>query len=177
MWGLRKGRRELITSLLPGVLVTCNQAGRSRAGSAPICTHSAWCCLPRHHPQGAGTKVAVVICRDGARRTGTLLSASALPSPCAGSAPRCRGLPLWDTLREAAQQTPSWVFTASRHCLNSHIPHHKSLQALACLQNPGETEKGALRLGPADASPCRGAERRVARPGPHLPLPVDDPLI
>lgn len=52
MWGLRKGWRDLITSLLPGVLVTCNQAAHSRAGSAPICTHSAWCCLPGCHPQG-----------------------------------------------------------------------------------------------------------------------------
>ena len=74
-------------------------------------------------PEGPGTKVAVVICR-GLRlahwhaligeHTAWLL----VPAPTWLGI--CHGLtivpPLWDTLREAAKQIPSWVFMASKHC-------------------------------------------------------------
>lgn len=65
---------------------------------------------------------------DGARRTGTLLSASTLPSFArrlprgCGSAVGSPPAPLWDTLHEAAQQIPSWVLMASRHCLKFTCP-------------------------------------------------------
>lgn len=102
-----------------------------------------------------------------------------LPRGC-GSAVGSPPAPLWDTLREATKRTPSWVSMASRHCLKFTSPHHKSLQALACLQNPGEPEKRVLRLGRTNTSPCRGAEHGAACPGrsrgSHLPWPAGDPL-
>lgn len=85
---------------------------------------------------------------DGARRSGTLLSASAPPGP-AHRPPRprsCPGLPpapRWDTLREAAKKTQLGVYGEQALFEIRTSPHHKSLQALACLQNPGETERSA----------------------------------
>lgn len=172
MWGLRKGWRELITSLLPGVWVTCNQAARSRAGSAPICTRSAWCCLPRHHPQGDRHK--------GGRGDLQGMAPGALARsyqrahcPAPRTAPRGRPAapgsppaPLWDTLREAAKKTPSWVFMASRHCLKFARPPTINPYRHWHACRIQERLKEALRLsGPTATSPCRGAERRLRARG------------
>lgn len=167
MRGLRKGWRELITSLLPGVLVTCNQAARSRAGSAPICTRSAWCCLPRHHPQGDRHK--------GGRGDLQGMAPGALARsyqrahrPAPRTAPRGRGAAPGSPRHRAGtpsvrpQRKPSWVFMASRHCLKFARPPTINPYRHWHACRIQERRKEAPRLSsPTDTSPCRGAERRL----------------
>lgn len=69
------------------------------------------------------------------------------------------GSPLWDTLREAASKSPAGCLWRAGIAWNSHVPHHKSLQALARLQYPGEREEGVLRVSPTEPSPQHRAER------------------
>lgn len=152
--GWERSRHSSLAPLQPGVLVIGNQSARSCAGNAPICTHSAWCCLPRHRPRGTRHKGGSGDLQEAA--PGTLAGSyrpAHCPAPCAQLG-ICRRLtavpPLRETLREATKQIPSWVFVVSKHCLNSRPHPPTSLQAPARLQHPRDSPRETS----AGARPC-----------------------
>lgn len=127
----------------------------------------------------------------GARRTGTLLSASTLPGsshrlprswgsavgspPC----PRC-GRP---SMRPQSKSQAGCLWQANVVLNSSHPPHRKSLQAWAHLRNPRDCpRRNCWGSAPANACTCRRAERRAtclgrsgAARGSHLPSPAGWP--
>lgn len=154
--GCGRGTDSSCPPLLPGVLVIGDQAGSSRAGSAPICQRSAWCCLPATVP------------RDPAQRWRWRLREAA-PGALAGS---------YRSALPAAPRPPGCLpsdrkagcLWRANVVLHSHLPPLQTLPGAAkrCPKATASLSRGLTYLHPPDEPPiCRGSNAVRERSAAH----------